>query len=471
MGVIREWLTWCNDQILWGLPMLALHFGTGIYLTYRLHFLQFRAGKLVRKVFNKRHRGGGRVTSVQALCISLAGTIGTGNIAGVAGAVTMGGPGAVFWMWVSALLGMATKYAEIVLSYRFRKRDMNGTYRGGPMYVMQYGFGKRGKRMAVVFCIFSIFASFGIGNMVQVHAATTSVLEWFDVVYAPTNSQKGISVFMGFMMAIFTFLMLNGSANSIGKATVRLVPIMSMAYLLLALSVILFHIHQIGPVFGDIFCGAVSPKAVIGGGAGIAIRDSVRHGVARGIFSHEAGLGSSPIAHAASQGKRAAEEGVFGMIEVAFVTLLIGTITALAILLPAKEGRLLIPYGTASGADLTVHAMETVLPPVLTKTAMTCVLLCFAVSTVLTWGYYGECFAVYLGGARLAAIYRFVFCILMIPATLFSSDVVWLLSDSFNALMAVPNLLSMLLLSDVVRSETNHAFSTYELPVETQNGL
>jgi len=457
--MIRAWLTWCNDKILWGVPMLVLHFGTGIYLTFRLRFLQLRLRKLIRILFIRSDREEGKITSVQALCISLAGTIGTGNIAGVASAVTMGGPGAVFWMWVSAFFGMVTKYAEIVLSCRFRETDKKGIYHGGPMYVMRDGLGKYGKYMAVLFCIFGIVASFGIGNIIQVHTATYSVSEWLEGINSSIYSHKSFVVFIGIAMAIFTFLLLNGSAKSIGKATEALVPVMSGTYLILALCVIFSYIHQIGPVLCDILYGAFSPKAIIGGGTGITIHGAVHHGVARGIFSNEAGLGSSSVAHAASQNRDAAEEGLFGMIEVAFVTLLIGTITAFAILLPAKAGTFSIPYGSVSGAELTTRAMETVLPSALVKGVMTCILLCFALSTVLTWGYYGECFMMYLGGRRTAAVYRLLFCMTMMTASFLSSEDIWLLSDSFNALMAVPNLLSLLLLSGLVVSETRHGLS------------
>lgn len=454
MDRLLDWLNLCNDRILWGIPMLLLHLGTSMWLTVRLHGLQLWAWRAIRNLLSnndgKRNR-----SSLRALYISLAGTIGTGNIAGVAGAVSIGGPGAVFWMWIAALFGMATKYAEIVLSHLYRSKDASGVYHGGPMTAIQNGLGSAWRPLAVAFCIFGIGASLGIGNMVQVHTAASAVQSLlFQISVCRTHTMQAAAIGIGLAMAVSTFLLLNGNGKAVGRATEHLVPLMSAGYMLLSLYVIATYIAYIPQVFADIWRNAFSSKAIGGGCAGISIHSAMRQGISRGIFSNEAGLGSAAIAHASSERESAAEEGLFGVIEVAFVTLLIGTVTALILLLPEKAGVYTIPYGTQMGAMLTLRAMETCLSPTFVSAAAACILLCFALSTVFTWGFYGETCAAFLGGRRAAAVYRMAFCSVMIPASLLNAKPVWLLADAFNALMAIPNLLAVLLMTNVVVEET-----------------
>ena len=265
---------------------------------------------------------------------------------------------------------------------------------------------------------------------------------------------QAAAIGIGLAMAVSTFLLLNGNGKAVGRATEHLVPLMSAGYMLLSLYVIATYIAYIPQVFADIWRNAFSSKAIGGGCAGISIQSAMRQGISRGIFSNETGLGSAAIAHASSERESAAEEGLFGVIEVAFVTLLIGTVTALILLLPEKAGVLTIPYGTQMGATLTLRAMETCLSPTFVSAAVACILLCFALSTVFTWGFYGETCAAFLGGRWAAAVYRMAFCSVMIPASLLNAEPVWLLADAFNALMAIPNLLAVLLMANVVVEET-----------------
>ncbi|MBH0231222.1 alanine/glycine:cation symporter family protein [Halobacillus yeomjeoni] len=426
--------------IVWGPVLLILLVGTGVYLTFRLGFLQFRtlfyALKLAFKPGKETKGEKGDISHYQALTTALAATIGTGNIAGVATAVFLGGPGAVFWMWITAVFGMATKYAEAVLAVKYRITAPNGEMAGGPMYYLSRGVKTKwiGKPLGVLFAIFGAVAAFGIGNMVQ----SNSVSDVMETTFSVPTWVTGLILFL------FAGLVLLGGIKSIGKVTAFFVPIMAVFYIIGALIIIIMNMDMVVPAFGTILNDAFTASALGGGLLGTVIR----YGVARGVFSNEAGLGSAPIAAAAARTDYAGRQALVSMTQVFIDTIIVCTMTGLTIVMAGQY------KGELDGADLTSQSFQVFLGDA-GAYIVTIGLIFFAFSTIVGWSYYGEkCFG-YLTGNRALGIYKLFFVLFVFIGAVAQLDTVWKFADVMNGLMAFPNLIGLLLLSGVVASETN----------------
>ncbi|HHW38807.1 MAG TPA: sodium:alanine symporter family protein [Bacillales bacterium] len=426
INVVSDWI--------WGPPLLILIVGTGIYLTIRLGFLQITALPFALKQAFSKHQdktSEGDISHFQALTTALAATVGTGNIVGVATAVVLGGPGAVFWMWLSALFGMATKYAEAVLAVKYRIEDKNGEMAGGPMYYLERGLGQ--KWLGMLFALFGAIAAFGIGNMVQSNSISSVVDATFHV---PTW-------ITGVILTIFTGLVILGGIKSIGKVTAFFVPIMAVFYLIAGLIIMVSNISEVPAAISLIFSSAFTGDAAVGGAIGAAIR----WGVARGVFSNEAGLGSAPIAAAAAKTDFPARQALVSMTQVFIDTIIICSITGITLVMGG------IYHDGLKGAELTTATFEKLIGapgPIIVAVG----LIFFAYSTVLGWAYYGEkCFS-YLFGNEAIKYYRVVFVLAVFVGAVSTLDAVWGIADIMNGLMAFPNLIGLLALSGVVVAET-----------------
>lgn len=432
-----EWFQWLLDEInniLWGPPLLTLIVGTGIFLSFRIKFLQFsHLGTALKLSFSKHQdkSSQGDISHFQALMTALAATIGTGNIAGVATAVVLGGPGAVFWMWITALVGMATKYAEAVLAVKYRTVDENGEMAGGPMYYIEKGLGW--KWLGVLFALFASIAAFGIGNIVQSNSVAMAV-----------ESSFGLATWItGIVLAVLTALVIIGGIKSIGRVTSFIVPFMALFYVLGGLIIIILNIDLIPSAFALIFTDAFTGKAMAGGALGTVIR----WGVARGVFSNEAGLGSAPIAAAAAKTDLPGRQALVSMTGTFLDTIVVCTFTGLVITMSGLYD------GGATSSALTTQAFEMFLPG-LGKWIVAIGLIFFAYSTILGWSYYGEKSFEYLFGAKSIFYYRIAFSIFVFIGAIFSHEIVWAFADVMNGLMAIPNLIALLALSGVVVAET-----------------
>ncbi|GEQ32613.1 sodium:alanine symporter [Marinilactibacillus psychrotolerans] len=431
------------NDLVWGWPLLLLIFGTGIFLTIYTRFFTFRKfGYIIKetffKMFKKDQVGEGEVTAFQAVSTALAATVGTGNIAGVGTAIAIGGPGAVFWMWVAAMFGMATKYGEVVLSIKYREKTEDGRFVGGPMYYLSKGANM--KWLAVIFAVFGTLATFGIGNMVQSNSVADSL-----------NATFGIEPFItGVVLALLVALVILGGIKSIGKVTEIIVPFMAAVYIIGGVSIILLKIGLIPEAFRIIFHDAFTGSAAAGGFAGSSIMLSIRYGVARGIFTNEAGLGSAPIAHAAATTDHPVRQGLWGVFEVFADTIVLCTITALVIVMTGAWDTGL------DGAPLTTAAFEEGLP--YGGYVVTFGLIFFAFSTLLGWSYYGERCMEYLFGPKSIIVYRLVYLPLIVVGSVGGLRVVWALADTLNGLMALPNLIGLLILSPVIVKSTKDFF-------------
>ena len=425
------------SSFVWGPAMLVLLLGTGIYLTIGLGLLpQRRLGYGLRMLFapaDKTGAAAGEIPPYQALMTALAATIGTGNIAGVATAIHLGGPGAIFWMWMTALVGMATKYAEAVLAVRFREQDDRGAYVGGPMYYIKNGLGRRWRWLGAVFALFAAIAGFGIGNTVQANSVAESLQSSFGIPHMAT----------GLVLAVLVFLVIIGGIKRIGEVAGRLVPFMAVVYALGALVIIVLQIDAVPAVLSMIVTDAFTGTAAAGGFAGAGFLMVLRFGIARGIFSNEAGLGSAPIAHAAARTTDPVRQGVIAMLSPFFDTLIVCTMTALVILTTGAW------TSGETGADLSGLAFATGLPGP-GNLVVTFGLVLFAFTTILGWSYYGERSAEYLFGTRVILPFRLVWVAAVFVGAIANLGVIWLVADIMNALMAVPNLVALLLLSPVV---------------------
>ncbi|UOQ43848.1 sodium:alanine symporter family protein [Halobacillus salinarum] len=434
-SAIYNFLDWASG-VVWGPVLLILLVGTGVYLTLRLGFLQFKALPYALKlafVPSKQQKDEqGDISHYQALTTALAATIGTGNIAGVATAVFLGGPGAVFWMWVTAVFGMATKYAEAVLAVKYRITDHQGQMAGGPMYYLERGL--KAKWLGVLFALFGAFAAFGIGNMVQ----SNSVSDVMETTFSVPTWVTGI------ILTFFAGLVLLGGIKSIGRVTAFFVPIMALFYVIGALIIIILNFELVPDAFGTIFSDAFTANAVGGGLLGTV----VRYGVARGVFSNEAGLGSAPIAAAAARTDYPGRQALVSMTQVLIDTIIVCSMTGLTIVMAGQYN------GNLDGADLTTTSFEHFLGNT-GAYIVTIGLIFFAFSTIVGWSYYGEkCFG-YLTGQRGLGLYKIVFVLFVLVGAIAHLDTVWKFADVMNGLMAFPNLIGLLLLSGVVASETN----------------
>lgn len=457
---MAEMIAQINDVIngfVWGVPMMLLIVGTGVYFTIRTGFLQFRKfgyamKHTIGKCFHKVEAKEGSVTPVQALTTALAATVGTGNIAGVCGAIAAGGPGAIFWMWVSALFGMCTKFAEVTLAIKYRERNDKGDWVGGPMYYIKNGLGQNWKWLGAVFATFGMLAAFGIGNMTQVNTIATTVgsaITQFTTL--PESTLKIVYLVIGIIVAIISAMVYLGGLKRIGNVTEKLVPFMAIIYIVGCLIVIVTNSQHIGTVFSDIFRGAFNPSAVLGGAIGIGISQAIKKGVGRGVFSNEAGLGSAPIAHAAADTDSPVKQGLFGVFEVFADTIIICTLTALTVMCAFTGNNAIdIPFGQAAGADLAITAFSTTFGGKASGVVVAIGLTLFALSTVLSWGLYGTRCAEFLFGSKIIKPYQVLFCIFMVVGATMKLDLAWAIADTLNGLMAIPNLVALLLLSPVV---------------------
>ena len=430
------------DAFVWGPPLLILLVGTGIYLTIRLGLLQLaRLPKAFQLIFTK-DKGDGDVSSFAALCTALAATVGTGNIIGVATAIKVGGPGALFWMWMAAFFGMATKYAEGLLAIKYRTKDANGAVAGGPMHYILLGMGEKWRPLAIFFALAGVLvALLGIGTFTQVNSITESIQNTAQV--DPAITALILSIFVG--IAVF------GGLKSISKVSTAVVPFMAIVYILGTLTVILFNIEKIPATLALIFTSAFSPAAAVGGFAGASIRMAIQNGVARGVFSNESGLGSAPIAAAAAKTNEPVEQGLISMTGTFIDTLIICTLTGLTILVTG------VWSGELNGVALTQSAFSMVFSD-FGSIVLTIFLVLFAFTTILGWNYYGErCFE-FLFGVRFIWLYRVVFVLMVLLGGFIELDMVWIIADIVNALMALPNLIALLVLSPVVVTETKKYF-------------
>ena len=442
-----------NDAVngfVWGIPAMICIIGVGVLLTVKSRFIQFRrfgqAFKVtVGKIFDKSEARKGTVTPFQAVCTALAATVGTGNIAGVAGAIAIGGPGAVFWMWVSALLGMCTKFAEVTLAVHFREKNAQGDHVGGPMYYIKNGLGKKWQPLAVLFSVFGIFAVFGTGNATQVNTITTAIdsaLLNFNLI--SSDNIKTFNLILGIVIAVLVALVLLGGIKRIGKVNEKLVPAMALLYIVLSIGVIAINYRSIPAVFTSIFKGAFSPAGVTGGVVG-SVFLGMKKGISRGIFSNEAGLGTASIAHAAADTDDAVEQGYFGIFEVFVDTIVICTMTALVILCSGVA----VPYGMDAGAELTISGFTATYGNWVS--VLTAVALCsFAFSTTLSWGLYGTRCLEFLFGTKVNKPFMLVYSLVAILGATADLGLLWSMAETFNGLMAIPNLIALFLLSGTV---------------------
>lgn len=447
-----------NDFI-WGVPAMICIIGVGLYLSIRTRFLQIRKfgyaiQTTIGRMFRKKEASDGALTPFQAVCTALAATVGTGNIAGVAGAIAIGGPGAVFWMWISAILGMCTKFFEVTLAVHFRERNAEGDLVGGPMYYIKNGLGKNWRWLAYLFAGFGVLTVFGTGNATQVNTITTAIdsaLLNYHVI--STDTVPVMNWIIGIAITFLVGLILLGGVKRIGQVTERLVPFMAVLYIVLALGVVVFHFQNIPAVFASIFEGAFHPSAVTGGVIGSFFL-SMKKGVSRGIFSNEAGLGTGSIAHACADTRKPVKQGLFGIFEVFADTIVICTLTALVILCSGVS----VPYGEAAGAELTIAGFTATYGnwvSVFTAVAM----CCFAFSTILGWGLYGARCIEFLFDAKVIKPFMVAYSLVAILGATVELGLLWSIAETFNGLMAIPNLIAVFLLSGTVVKMTKEYFA------------
>lgn len=449
------------NNFIWGIPAMVCIIGVGLLLSVRTHFLQIRKfpyaiKTTIGRIFRKKDASDGAMTPFQAVCTALAATVGTGNIAGVAGAIAIGGPGAVFWMWCSALLGMCTKFSEVTLAVHFRERNKNGELVGGPMYYMKNGLGPKWQWLAIYYSLFGVLTVFGTGNATQVNTIVTAidsaVLSYADGVkdLLPT-----LNLIVGVVVAMLVAMVLLGGVKRIGSVTEKLVPFMALFYVVLALGVVILNIQRFPAVLSSIVLGAFNPKAFTGGAIG-SIFLSMQKGVSRGIFSNEAGLGTGSIAHACADTKKPVKQGMFGIFEVFADTIVICTLTAMVILCSGVP----VNYGSAAGAELTISGFTATYGG--WSTIFTAVALCcFAFSTIIGWGLYGaRCIEFLFKTDKVVRPFLVVYSFVAILGATVDLGLLWSIADTFNGLMSIPNLIALLLLSGTVVKLVNDFFAT-----------
>ena len=448
------------NNFIWGVPAMICIIGVGLVLSFRTRFLQIRKFPYAMKVtfgrmFKKREASDGAMTPFQAVCTALAATVGTGNIAGVAGAIAIGGPGAVFWMWISAILGMCTKFSEVTLAVHFREKNVHGDLVGGPMYYIKNGLKKHWHWLAYLFSAFGVLTVFGTGNATQVNTITTAIntaLMNYHVI--SKDAVPTVNLVVGIILAVLIALILLGGIRRIGQVTEKLVPFMALVYIVLAVGVILFNIGHVPAVLASIVKGAFHPAAVTGGAVG-SFFISMKKGVSRGIFSNEAGLGTGSIAHACADTRKPVKQGFFGIFEVFVDTIVICTLTALVILCSQVP----VSYGQAAGAELTISGFTATYGnwvSIFTAVAM----CCFAFSTIIGWGLYGTRCIEFLFGSRVNKPFMLVYALVAIVGATMDLGLMWSIAETFNGLMAIPNLIAVFLLSGVVVKLVKEYFAT-----------
>ena len=461
---LYQFLTGPLNNIAWLYILLPCVFIGGIYLTIGSGAVQFRrfgyamkntAGKL----FKKQESAEGSVTPLQAVTTALAATVGTGNIVGTSQAIAMGGYGAVFWLWMAALLGMVVKYSEVLLAVHYRERDERGDWVGGPMYYIKNGMGPKWKWLAAAFSALAALSAFGIGNMSQANSIVESVTDAVTAIYPAFTGQTALHWTLGITLAVLTGLVLFGGIKRIGAVTEKLIPFMSIGYIVMTLVVIFAHIGNVGPAFRTILEAAFAPRAVLGGAAGITIRQAVVWGLRRSAFSNEAGLGSAPIAHAAAHCDGPVQQGIYGIFEVFMDTIVICTLTALTIIISGVD----ITFGVKPGSALITAAFTTVFNSTFSSVFIAIALMLFAYSTILGWSLYGTRCVQYLFGLRAAKVYQFAYIIVIVVGSVSSLDFVWNIADTLNGLMAIPNFIALFALSGVVFKITKEHFREVDL--------
>lgn len=448
------------NNFIWGVPAMICIIGVGLYLSIRTRFLQIRKfpyaiKTTIGRVFRKREASDGAMTPFQAVCTALAATVGTGNIAGVAGAIAIGGPGAVFWMWISAALGMCTKFSEVTLAVHFRETNARGELIGGPMYYIKNGLGKNCRWLATLFSLFGVLTVFGTGNATQVNTITTAInsaLLNYHLINEDAVSTSNLII--GIIIAILVATVLLGGVKRIGRVTEKLVPFMALIYIVLSLGVILLNLNRVPSVFASIVEGAFSPASVTGGVVGSFFL-SMKKGVSRGIFSNEAGLGTGSIAHACADTKKPVKQGFFGIFEVFTDTIVICTLTALVILCSGTP----VGYGEAAGAELTISGFTSTYGNwVSIFTAIA--LCCFAFSTIIGWGLYGARCIEYLLKEKSIKPFMVAYSLVAIIGATADLGLMWSVAETFNGLMAIPNLIALFLLSGTVARLVKQYFET-----------
>ena len=447
------------NAFIWGVPAMVCIIGVGFYLSCRTGFLQIRKFSYaiqttIGRMFRKRNASDGALTPFQAVCTALAATVGTGNIAGVAGAIAIGGPGAVFWMWVSAVLGICTKFAEVTLAVYYLQTNKEGDLVGGPMYYIKNGLGKNWQFLAVLFSAFGVLTVFGTGNATQVNTITTAVNSaLLSCGLISEGAVKTSNLIQGIIIAALVALILLGGVKRIGQVTEKLVPFMALLYIVLSVGIILFRIQALPSVIQAIFEGAFKPAAVTGGAVG-SLFMSMKKGVSRGIFSNEAGLGTGSIAHACADTRKPVKQGMFGIFEVFTDTIVICTLTALVILCSQVP----VGYGQAAGAELTIQGFISVYGnwvSVFTAVAM----CCFAFSTILGWGLYGARCIEFLFSEKVIKPFMVAYSLVAILGATADLGLMWNIAETFNGLMAIPNLIALFLLSGTVVKLTKEYFA------------
>ena len=446
------------NNFIWGVPAMICIIGVGLYLSIGTRFIQIRKFPLaikttIGRIFSKKDSSDGTMTPFQAVCTALAATVGTGNIAGVAGAIAIGGPGAVFWMWVSAFLGMCTKFSEVTLAVHFRERNAHGDYVGGPMYYIKNGLSKNWHWLAVLFSVFGVLTVFGTGNATQVNTITTAInTALLNYNLISPDSVKTVNLVLGVVIAIIVGLVLLGGIKRIGKVTEKLVPFMALLYIVLSLGVVLLNIEHVPSVFASIINGAFNPSAVTGGIVGSFFL-SMKKGVSRGIFSNEAGLGTGSIAHACADTKKPVKQGLFGIFEVFTDTIVICTLTALVILVSGVS----VPYGADAGAELTISGFTATYGnwvSIFTAVAM----CCFAFSTIIGWGLYGARCIEFLFSVKVIRPFMIAYSLVAILGATMDLGLLWSIAETFNGLMSIPNLIALFLLSGTVKKLVEEYF-------------
>ena len=439
------------NRFIWGVPAMICIIGVGLLLSVRTRFIQVRKfgaamKNTIGKIFDKTQAKDGSMSPFQAVCTALAGTVGTGNIAGVAGAIALGGPGAIFWMWCSAFLGMCTKFSEVTLAIHFREKNANGEYVGGPMYYIKNGLSKKWHFLAVLYALFGVLTVFGTGNATQVNTIVSSIhsaLHNLHIIDGTVDERANL--IFGIFIAAFVAMVLLGGIQRIGQVSEKLVPFMATLYVILAIGVVILHINRVPAVFAMIFKSAFTPQAATGGIIGSMFL-SMKKGVSRGIFSNEAGLGTGSIAHACADTNNAVHQGMFGICEVFMDTIVICTLTGLVMLLGAPN----IVYGQAAGAELTISGFTATYGgwvSIFTAVAM----CCFAFSTIIGWGLYGSRCIEFLGGEKLVRPFLVAYSFVSIIGATINLGLLWDIADTFNGLMAIPNLIALLVLSGQVK--------------------
>ena len=444
------------DSFIWGAPLLILLSGTGLYLTLRLGFIQVRyLPRALGYLFKKDKGGKGDVSSFAALCTALAATIGTGNIVGVATAVQAGGPGAIFWMWLVALLGMATKYAECLLAVKYRVRDKNGFMAGGPMYYIERGLGI--KWLAKLFALFGVMvAFFGIGTFPQVNAITHAMQDTFNIPVLVT----------AIIVTLLVGLIILGGVKRIATASSVIVPFMAILYVTTSLVIILLNIEKVPDAISLIIYSAFDPKAALGGVVGFTVMKAIQSGVARGIFSNESGLGSAPIAAAAAQTREPVRQGLISMTGTFLDTIIVCTMTGIVLVLTGAWNN-----PDLAGATVTNYAFAQGLGTSIGATIVTVGLLFFAFTTILGWCYYGERCFVYLVGIRGVKLYRLAYIVLVGLGSFLHLNLIWIISDIVNGLMAFPNLIALIGLRKIVIEETKDYFQRLKINHHDQDEI